>query len=289
MGRIRKYNDFLAESKALSAFDPQEAEQFFAGLDDGDIPDCVPTNAREWRNLASQLERINRLLDVIKDGGSVIEVLNKVLPGVKSYIEIGKIDMALKDYVTAGIYKKSIYELIDDLVKHPNNTPYHSNKYEEMFADLGLPLRVVPFLLTRIYKSLDDESKSVKESAAPLSSAMLLVYGKEKNGKKRLYIAKVKGGGVYKRNKAEGPAKSATTAHLSNDELYIVKEKDGKLVPVRCATTGATDAMGLSSWSVVLNDNKTPYHWTAMKEGTPVGVIKALEHSIRAMPDIDLS
>lgn len=206
-------------------------------------------------------------------------------------------------------YKRSVMELINDVSNGDLSTGYgssywHANEIEHIFTDCGFPLRQIPPALSRIYHQLEKElvarsiingrparlryagGKPVVESADVSASrgSYILVYGKEdERGYRRLYVAKLKGGGAHKRKGSD-----VRMAYLSDDELYIVKEKDGKLTASRSMTTGADRAMGLSGWNVALNDKKTPYHWAAMKHKTAHELVRNLESAIRAMPNINL-
>jgi hypothetical protein len=61
---VRKFSEFLRESRRISsAFDPMHAEEYFMKLDKK--WDCVPTNAREWKQFTDQYQE---LCEAYEDG-----------------------------------------------------------------------------------------------------------------------------------------------------------------------------------------------------------------------------
>jgi hypothetical protein len=101
---IRKFNEFLSESKRISqAFDPLHAEEYFANLDKQ--WDSVPTNAREWKAFTDQYQE---LCDAYEE--------DRLPKGVKPDPNWDIIEQITDN---ENNFKRSLYEVIGDAEANP--------------------------------------------------------------------------------------------------------------------------------------------------------------------------
>jgi hypothetical protein len=120
-------------------------------------------------------------------------------------------------------------------------------------------------------------SKSNINSAIPRQGSVILIKAKESNGVTKLFATYVTGGIVLPHG--------ATMLFLENNFFRIVK-RDGQMIPVKTSFLGDPQlkkALNLTSPNkigIVLNNNKTPFHWITLKHTNIRTAIQEIEPAL---------
>jgi hypothetical protein len=103
------------------------------------------------------------------------------------------------------------------------------------------------------------------------------------DGTQRLYAMHIKGMGTYARFKAGNkPGKPANMVHLDTSVLYRIVIENGVFKAVKVEIGPKTlENLGLKSWNVVLNSNKTPFHRDTTDQLYVTAAIRKVENSLR--------
>lgn len=146
MFEILKYKNHveLRLAESLNNFNMEVAEEMSSEV--SDLPDCWPTNAREWNKIKEQTQRLHKVLEDLYHKRVNIEELLEHL--IKSgFTRESNLYGCIIEYILEGDpYKKSIYEIFDDIVGDVNLNDVDDNfqnKYEDLrvimqFAGLDL-------------------------------------------------------------------------------------------------------------------------------------------------------
>lgn len=116
----------------MGSFDPAFAEVESAKY--SNLPDCWPTNAREWHRVKEQADRLNDFrMRLYKDQVSWSEILDWY-PGDKNFLKkvlrtgissVGVAEDIVSSFILRNPYKHSLLEIVQDmrkiLKKDPDN------------------------------------------------------------------------------------------------------------------------------------------------------------------------
>jgi hypothetical protein len=111
------------------------------------------------------------------------------------------------------------------------------------------------------------------------------------SGKKKLYAVNIKNIKILDRfNKKNEEREPAKMINFGNNEVFRVIEKDNKLLPIKIfwrSNDSILKNLGLSNNSVVLNDKKTPFHWSSLKYQTVQEAVNKLSESLKEIENIE--
>jgi len=122
-------------------------------------------------------------------------------------------------------------------------------------------------------------------------NGVVLVLGPENDGKKKLFMLKLKLPiKTMSRKKVSGDAGESARMALLYPELYIVKHEGDELTARRMAHTPESlkRVVGLSKFSVTLNNNKTPLHWESIGRHDWKRFLNDFKDEIKSIPKITL-
>lgn len=148
MARTMKYSQFINESRQYGNFDATEAEKYF--YNKTKVPDCIPSNAREWSEVNRQIAAMGEMMGRVRAGdmGAFKNI---------AYIDDGNARMEITKIITNNKYKKSIFEINRDVKGESMN--------ELIF--LGFPATIerdIKFIASNIVKNQEVEPDTLRFS-----------------------------------------------------------------------------------------------------------------------------
>lgn len=140
-------------------------------------------------------------------------------------------------------------------------------------------------MVLKLDKPLNENMDSYKHGG------IVLIYGMPlEDGTRRLYAAHIKKVLQYDRfkkgDKYAKPTGKAARMVLLGDDTYRIVDDQGKLKAVK--VLGGDQAIGAQGRRMVLNNQKTPYHWESTKHEFFPMMLRNMESVIRSIPDLIL-
>jgi hypothetical protein len=123
-------------------------------------------------------------------------------------------------------------------------------------------------------------------------NGVVFIKGKTlENGKKKLYAVNIKNIKILDRfNKKNEEREPAKMINFGNNEVFKIIEENNKLIPIKIfwkSEQSILNSLGLNDKSVVLNDKKTPFHWSSLKYENVKEAVNKLSDSLKEIEDVE--
>jgi len=146
-------------------------------------------------------------------------------------------------------------------------------------------------LLDESEKVYESENTGIPKEAG--TGSIVLIKGVElPDGKHRLFFNYIKKILFYDRYKRKDEKGQPIRMVILGDDFYRLRMENDRLKPVKIGFTseeGKKKALGfrVKTDSIVLNDQKTPYHWETLKYTWVGNMMVEMRETIKSMPDIE--